>query len=79
MQSRLYEDKLTNHKLFIDIKKSFSENSSDKLCNLMELKDEVLYVWNFSENCLCSVNLKHLDENDEDIPYQVSTCLNSTL
>ncbi|XP_050666728.1 nucleoporin 88 [Leptidea sinapis] len=69
MDSRLYETKLANHKIFKDLKDSLSKKSDAKLSNLIELRDEVLYAWNSNENCLFCVNLKHLEEHD-DTPYQ---------
>lgn len=47
-----------------------SENPSGKLRNLIELKDDVFYVWNTKENCLLSLNLKHLEEHGDETPYQ---------
>lgn len=71
MDSRLFEAKLANHKIFKDIKESLKDDSDKKLRNLFELKDDVLYVWNSLENCLFSVNLKRLEDQDEETPYQV--------
>lgn len=71
MDSRLYETKLANHKIFKDLKDSLDGNSSGKLRNLLELRDDVLYVWNSRENCLMTINLKHLEENGDETPYQV--------
>ncbi|KAJ8713149.1 hypothetical protein PYW08_008453 [Mythimna loreyi] len=70
MDSRLYETKLPNHKIFKELKDSLSENPSGKLRNLIELKDDVFYVWNSKENCLLSLNLKHLEESGDETPYQ---------
>lgn len=70
MDSRLYESKLPNHKIFKDLKECMSENPSGKLRNLIELKDDVFYVWNTKENCLLSLNLKHLEEHGDETPYQ---------
>ncbi|XP_053617430.1 nucleoporin 88 [Plodia interpunctella] len=70
MDSRLYESKLANHKIFADIKDSLTENQSGKLRNLLELRDDVLYAWNSKENCLFTLNLKHLEEHAEETPYQ---------
>ncbi|KAJ8711495.1 hypothetical protein PYW07_008737 [Mythimna separata] len=70
MDSRLYETKLPNHKIFKELKDSLSENPSGKLRNLVELKDDVFYVWNSKENCLLSLNLKHLEESGDETPYQ---------
>ncbi|CAH2266268.1 jg17825 [Pararge aegeria aegeria] len=69
MDFRLYETKLARHKIFKDIKESLDDCDS-KLRNLFEIKDDVLYIWNSVENCLFSVNLKRLEENDEETPYQ---------
>lgn len=71
MDSRLYETKLPNHKIFKELKDSLSENPSGKLRNLVQLKDDVFYVWNSKENCLLSLNLKHLEESGDETPYQV--------
>ncbi|KAF9810641.1 hypothetical protein SFRURICE_021094 [Spodoptera frugiperda] len=71
MDSRLYESKLPNHKIFKDLKECMSENPSGKLRNLIELKDDVFYVWNTKENCLLSLNLKHLEEHGDETPYQL--------
>nr|XP_049698931.1 nucleoporin 88 [Helicoverpa armigera] len=70
MDSRLYETKLPNHKIFEDLKDSLDENPSGKLRNLIDLKDDVFYVWNCKENCLLCLNLKHLEENGDETPYQ---------
>ncbi|XP_049878894.1 nucleoporin 88 [Pectinophora gossypiella] len=70
MDPRLYESKLVNHKIFKDCKESLKDNPSGKLRNLMDLRDDVLYLWNAVENCLFSLNLKRLEENDEETPYQ---------
>lgn len=71
MDSRLYETKLPNHKIFNDLKDSLGENPSGKLRNLIELKDDVFYVWNCKENCLLSLNVKNLEESGDETPYQV--------
>lgn len=71
MDSRLYETKLVNHKMFKDIKNSFGEYSGINLRNLIELHDDVLYVWNSIENCLFCVNVKHLEEHNDETQYQV--------
>ncbi|CAG4968063.1 unnamed protein product [Parnassius apollo] len=72
MDSRLYDTVLANHKIFEDLKEGLQESSSAKLHNLIELKDDVLYAWNSIENCLFSVNVKHLEEHPDETPYQVS-------
>lgn len=71
MDSALLEVKLTGHKLFKDLKQNIGEDLPGKLRNLLELKDDVLYVWNCVENCLLSLNLKHLEEHGDETPYQV--------
>ncbi|XP_045486965.1 nucleoporin 88 [Pieris rapae] len=70
MDTRLYETKLAHHKLFKDLKDTFSEYSGAKLRNLIELQDDVLYVWNPIENCLFCVNLKYLEEHGDAKQYQ---------
>lgn len=70
MDNRLYEVKLPNHKIFKDLQDGFSENSSGKLRNLIELRDDVLYVWSPNENCLLCLNLKLMEENGDETPYQ---------
>lgn len=79
MVSRTYEMKLSNHKIFKDLSASLKENPTGKLRNLLEFRDDVLYVWNSIENCLMSLNLKHLEENDEETPYQVSFSISDLL
>ncbi|KAG7303657.1 hypothetical protein JYU34_012207 [Plutella xylostella] len=69
MNSSVIDSKLASHKVFKDLKDSF-DDSSDKLCNLIELKDDVLYIWNPVENCLLSVNLKYVEEHDDNTTYQ---------
>ncbi|XP_063541223.1 nuclear pore complex protein Nup88 [Cydia strobilella] len=69
--------KLSNHKIFQDLSESLKENASGKLRNLLELRDDVLYVWNSIENCLATLNLKHLEEHDEETPYQKLCLLSS--
>ncbi|KAL0867495.1 hypothetical protein ABMA27_008279 [Loxostege sticticalis] len=70
MDSRLYETKLANHKIFKDLKNGLSENPSGKLRNLIELRDDVLYVWSPVENCVLCLNIKYLEEHGDDTPYQ---------
>ncbi|XP_072934674.1 nucleoporin 88 [Epargyreus clarus] len=70
MDSRLYEAKLGEHKMFKDLKDSLQEDSGAKLRNLTVLKDDVFYVWNSIENCVFSVNVQHLDDHNENTPYQ---------
>ncbi|KPI95963.1 hypothetical protein RR46_11676 [Papilio xuthus] len=61
--------------MFEDIKESLQENTGAKLYNFIELKDDVLYIWNSLENCLFCLNLKHLEEHPDNTPYQVSSFL----
>lgn len=71
MDSRLYDQKLAGHKIFKDLKGCLDDNPSGKLRNLLDLNDDVLFVWNPSENCLWCLNLKQLEENGDETPYQV--------
>lgn len=71
MDSRFYEINLAYHNMFTDLKDSLYENSSGKLRNLLEIRDDVLYAWHSIENCLLCLNLKQLEENGQDTPYQV--------
>lgn len=75
MSFQIYETKLANHKIFSDLKNLLGDESNFKLRNLIELKDDVLYIWNCTENCLFCLNVKHLEENEEETPYQV--CANN--
>ncbi|CAK1541443.1 unnamed protein product [Leptosia nina] len=70
MDNHLFQTKLANHKIFKDIKQSLCDSPETKLRNLMELQDDVLYVWNSVENCLFCVNLKHLEEHGDETQYQ---------
>ncbi|XP_045539261.1 nucleoporin 88 [Papilio machaon] len=70
MDTKLYDTILPKHKMFEDIKKSLQENTGAKLYNFIELKDDVLYIWNSVENCLFCLNLKHLEEHPDNTPYQ---------
>ncbi|XP_052751836.1 nucleoporin 88 [Galleria mellonella] len=70
MDSRLYETKLANHKIFHEIKDGLKEIPNGMLCNLLELKDDVLYAWNAAKNCLLCVNLKQLEEHGDETQYQ---------
>ncbi|XP_013145907.1 PREDICTED: nuclear pore complex protein Nup88 [Papilio polytes] len=70
MDSKLYDTILPKHKIFEDLKESLQENTGAKLYNFMELRDDVLYIWNSLENCLFCLNLKHLEEHPDDTPYQ---------
>lgn len=75
MESRLYETKLANHKIFKALQDGLSENPTGKLRNLLVLKDDVFYVWSPIENCLLCLNIKHLEEHGEETPYQVICAL----
>ncbi|XP_068623839.1 nucleoporin 88 [Battus philenor] len=70
MDTKLYDTILVKHNIFKDIKESLLESTNGKLYNLMELKDDVLYIWNSVENCLFCVNINHLEEHPDETPYQ---------
>lgn len=70
MEGNLFSAKLVKHKIFDSFKKK-PVSSGGNLKNLTEFKDDVLFVWNQEENCLLSLNLKTLQDNDEEQPYQV--------
>lgn len=67
----MFDTKLENHRMFKELTDCVKENTSGNLKNLLDFKDDVLYVWNASENCLFTLNLKYLEEHGENAKHQV--------
>lgn len=69
----LYTDPLclNKHRLFLELKNSLSGNIKDTR-NILEIRDNVLYVWNANDSCVMTLNVAASREKDGDVLYQVS-------
>lgn len=69
----LYTDPLclNKHNLFLELKNGLSGNIKDTR-NILEIRDNVLYVWNANDSCVMTLNVAASREKDGDILYQVS-------
>lgn len=64
--------RLNEKGLFKDIKASLSSGSRETR-NILEIRDNVLYVWNADRCCVLTLNVAATrGKLGEDIPYQVS-------
>ncbi|KAK5638860.1 hypothetical protein RI129_013155 [Pyrocoelia pectoralis] len=63
--------KLNKHKLFENLRKSLP-SSIIKTQNVLTVNDGVLFVWDFQDNCVLTLNIKAVhSRNDESIPHQI--------
>ncbi|KAL6267773.1 hypothetical protein P5V15_000842 [Pogonomyrmex californicus] len=63
--------RLNEKRLFKDIKASLSAGTKETR-NVLEIRDNVLYVWNADKCCVLTFNVAAIrGKIDEDIPYQV--------
>lgn len=70
----LYTDPLclNKHHLFQELKNGLSGNIKDTR-NILEIRDNVLYVWNANDSCVMTLNVAaSRGKEDEDVLYQVS-------
>lgn len=69
----LYTDPLclNKHNLFLELKNGLSGNIKDTR-NILEIRDNVLYVWNANDSCVMTLNVAASREKDGDVLYQVS-------
>ncbi|XP_012345502.1 nuclear pore complex protein Nup88-like [Apis florea] len=67
----LYTDPLclNKHRLFLELKNSLSGNIKDTR-NILEIRDNVLYVWNANDSCVMTLNVAASREKDGDVLYQ---------
>lgn len=62
---------LSNHNLFKIVRDSF-KNTSLKTQNILECKDDMLFVWNPEDSCVLTLNLKiWRDEAHNSVSHQV--------
>lgn len=71
MTSRANIFNLNEHKMFELIRKGLPEGIT-KTQNIIDCKDDVLFVWNSAENCILTLNIKTY-EIEENVEYQVCT------
>ena len=63
--------RLNEKGLFKDIKASLS-SSAKETRNILEIRDNVLYVWNADKCCVLTLNVAATrGKISEDVPYQV--------
>lgn len=63
---------LNTHKLFKELKSSFSKSEKESR-NILEVRDDILYVWNADKCCVFTLNVAAIrSQRSTDIPYQVS-------
>lgn len=69
----LYTDPLclNKHRLFLELKNGLSGNIKDTR-NILEIRDNVLYVWNANDSCVMTLNVAASRGKDGDVLYQVS-------
>ncbi|TGZ53002.1 Uncharacterized protein DBV15_00625 [Temnothorax longispinosus] len=66
--------RLNEKGLFKDIKVSLSSGAKETR-NILEIRDNVLYVWNADRCCVLTLNVAATrGKLGEDIPYQVREC-----
>lgn len=62
---------LNEERLFLELKDSFPQNIKDTR-NILEIRDNVLYVWNARDFCVMTLNLAATRGKSGDVPYQVN-------
>lgn len=60
---------LEEHKIFNVFKEGISDNSN-KTQNIVDCRDDILYMWHAPETCILTLNIKSL-ELDENVNFQV--------
>lgn len=67
--------RLNEKRLFKDIRRSLSSGTKETR-NVLEIRDNVLYVWNADKCCVLTLNVAAArGKLGEDLPYQVSDTL----
>ena len=62
---------LNEERLFLDLMDSLPKDIKDTR-NVLEIRDNVLYVWNAKEYCVMTLNVTATRGENKDVPYQVS-------
>ncbi|KAL7307668.1 hypothetical protein TKK_0000351 [Trichogramma kaykai] len=62
---------LNDLKLFKDLKADLPKFSKETK-NILEIRDDVLFVWNADKCCILTLNVTAVRSKKEDVPYQVS-------
>lgn len=62
--------RLNEERLFVDLMESLPKNIKDTK-NILEIRDNMLYVWNPKEFCVMALNVATA-RGKKDVPYQVS-------
>lgn len=64
--------RLNENRLFQELKNNLSKHIKDTR-NILEIRDNVLYVWNAKDFCVMTLNVAATRaKSGEDVPYQVS-------
>ena len=63
--------RLNEERLFLDLMDSLPKDIKDTR-NILEIRDNVLYVWNAKEYCVMTLNVTATRGGNGDVPYQVS-------
>lgn len=61
---------LNENKLFKDLKSSLPKITKETR-NILEIRDDILYVWNADKCCILTLNITEVRGKNEDVPYQV--------
>lgn len=66
---------LNEKRLFQDLKKSLPKGAKETR-NILEIRDDILYVWNADTCCISTLDIAATREKTgEDIPHQVNLFL----
>ncbi|KAK1117803.1 hypothetical protein K0M31_015738 [Melipona bicolor] len=63
--------RLNEERLFLDLMDSLPKDIKDTR-NILEIRDNVLYVWNAKEYCVVTLNITATRGENKGVPYQVS-------
>ncbi|XP_017760271.1 PREDICTED: nuclear pore complex protein Nup88-like [Eufriesea mexicana] len=69
MSSFMDPHSLNKERLFLELRNSFPQNIKDTR-NILEIRDNVLYVWNARDFCVMTLNLGATRGKSGDVPYQ---------
>lgn len=63
--------RLNKHEIFENVRETLPKNIR-KTQNVLIVKEDVLYTWDFQDNCLLTLNVKAVRNNpSEEIKHQV--------
>jgi len=72
--------RLNEKPLFKDIRASLAGIATKETRNVLEIRDNALYVWNADKCCVLALNIAAArGKLDEDVPHQVNITLDTYL